>query len=226
MTNNNGKRLPPKIGEDGRLYFNYGVGAKYGIKDKDKEYVFEIVDCRYSDTNVEYYKCTNNGEPFWNEFSANRIHLILNFGLHKTISEGVLRELPLTVDEVKAYATGKATARAVAVKALGNTDYFAKDKELKSIATEKIFAEIHGQPNKLAELTKREKELKSKQEQILKTKNIDPSILKEVDFCSECHETGVTDNNKVCACAKKLEVEIKNYNAILRRKAKKTGAGK
>ena len=223
MANSKGNRLPPKVGEDGRLYFNYGVGAQYSIKDKGKEYIFEIVDCRYDEREVEYYKCTNNGVPFWNEFSANRIHYVLNFGLHETISEGVRRELPLTVDEVKAFATGKATARVVVVKSLGNTDYFAKDKELKSIEIEKVFAECHGQQDKLSELTKREKELRGKQEQILKTKNIDPSILKEVEFCSDCNRTGVTFSNKVCVCAKKLENEIKSYNAILRRKLKQAG---
>ena len=233
-SNSNGKRLPPRVGEDGRLYFNYGVGAKWrfegngNIKDKlfeeSKETIFEIVDCRYSDSGVEYYKCTNNGVPFWNEFSANRIYHILDYGLHKQISEGARRELPLTVEEVKTFVIGKAMARATAVKTLGNTDYFAKDKELRSIQTDKVFAEVKGQMDKLAELTDKEKKLKGKQAQILKTKNIDPAILKEVDFCSDCHGTGVTNSNKVCDCAKKLEAEIKNYNAILRRKSQKTGA--
>lgn len=217
---NGGKRLEPIIGEDGRLYFNYGVGAKYSIKEDDKEYVFEITGCRYSDTNVEYYKCTHNGKPYWNEFTANRIHLILNFDLFETISEGERRELPLTVDEVKAYAYGKATARAAAVKSLGNTDYFAKDKELRSIMIEKTFAEVRGQADKLAELTTKEKQLRTKQASILQSKKIDPEILKEILFCSECGETGVTAGNKVCACAKKLQKDIKEYNAILRRRKK------
>lgn len=222
---NGGKRLEPIIGEDGRLYFNYGVGAKYSIKEDDREYVFEITDCRYADNNVEYYTCTNNGEPFWNEFSANRIHFLLNFGLHETISEGKRCELPLTVNEVKAFAYGKATARAAAVKSLGNTDYFAKDKELLSIGIEKAFAEVNGQTDKLAELTAKEKQLRAKQATILQGKNIDPAILRESIFCSNCGETGVTSGNKVCACAKKLQKEIKDYNAILRRKSQQLKGG-
>lgn len=215
-SNQNGKRLEPIIGEDGRLYFNYGVGAKYVVEDKGEVYTFEIVGCRYSDTNVEYYKCLHNGKPYWNEFSANHIHFILNFGLHKTESEGKRRELPLTVDEVNAYAYGKATARAAAVQALKSTDYFAKDKELRSIVIEKTFAEVKGQADKLNELTEREKKLRAKQASILQTKKIDPEILREVAFCNECHNRGVTQGNKVCACAKKLQKEIKDYNAILR----------
>ena len=216
----NGKRLEPIIGEDGRLYFNYGSGAKYVIEDKGKEYVHEIIDCRYSENKVEYYKCTNNGKPFWNEFSANRLHHILNYGLHKTVSEGIRRELPLTVDEVNVYAYGKSQARAAAVKALGNTDYFAKNKELKSLAIEKAFAEVNGQTDKLAELNKRENQLKSKQLAILQAKKIDPLILRESGFCNSCNQTGIS-GNKVCTCAEKLSKEIKNYNAILRR-CKKT----
>lgn len=179
--NQNGKRLEPIIGEDGRLYFNYGVGAKYVVEDNGEEYTFEIVGCRY-DNNVEYYKCLHNGEPFWNDFSANRIHFLLNFGLHKTESEGKRQELPLTVDEVNAYAYGKATAKAAAVQALKNTDYFAKDKEVKSILIDKAFAEAKGQSDKIAELTEREKKLRSKQASILHTKKIDPEILIEVSI--------------------------------------------
>ncbi len=218
---NGGKRLSPIIGEDGRLYYNYGVGAKYSIKEEEKEYIFEIKDCRYSDTNVEYYKCTKNGEPFWNEHTANRLYHILRQGLLETISEGERRELPLMVDEVKAFAYGKATARGVAVKSLGNTDYFAKDKELRNIEIERAFAEAKGQKDKVAELTAKEKALRAKQASILQTKKIDPAILKEAVFCSECNETGVIGGNKVCACAKKLQKEIKDYNAILRRRNQK-----
>ena len=53
---------------------------------------------------------------------------------------------------------------------------------------------------------------------IHKMKLILQILLKELEFCSECGETGVK-NNKVCACAIKLKKEIKEYNAILRRKA-------
>ena len=112
-SNQNGKRLEPIIGEDGRLYYNYGVGAKYVVEDNGEEYALEIKDCRYSETKVEYYKCTHNGEPFWNEFSANRLHHILNYGLHKTVSEGKRRELPLLVEEVQTYSYAKSTARAM-----------------------------------------------------------------------------------------------------------------
>jgi len=217
-SNQNGKRLEPIIGEDGRLYYNYGVGAKYVVEDNGEEYAFEIKDCRYSDTKVEYYKCTHNGEPYWNEFSANRLHHILNYGLHKTVSEGKRRELPLTVEEVQTYAYAKTTARAAAVQRLKSTDYFAKDKELRSIVIDKTFAEVRGQTDKLYELTERESKLRAKQAQILRSKKIDPEVLKELEFCSECGETGVK-NNKVCACAIKLKKEIKEYNAILRRKA-------
>lgn len=219
MANNvNGNRLPPIVGEDGRLYFNYGVGAKYVVEDNGEEYTFEITDCRYSDNNVEYYKCSNNGKPFWSELTANRIHFVLNFGLHEMISEGKRRELPLTVDEVNTFAYGKAQARAAAVKALGNTDYFAKDKELRSIEIDKTFAEVKGQTDKLAELEERAKKLRAKQVTILQGKKIDPAILKEVAFCNDCNGKGVTQGNKVCDCAKKMQKEIKEYNAILRRK--------
>lgn len=221
-----GKRIEPVIGEDGRLYFNYGIGAKYRLEDKGEEYIYEIVGCRYSDTNVEYYKCTKNGEPFWNEFSANRIYHILHQGLLETICEGKRRELPLTVEEVKAYAYGKATARAVAVKSLGNTDYFAKVKELNSIEIDMTFAELHGQAEKLAELTAKAKQLKAKQASILQTKKIDPAVLKELDFCAACNRTGVTNGSKVCDCARKLSKEIKEYNAILRRKTLQKEGGK
>ena len=67
-------------------------------------------------------------------------------------------------------------------------------------------------------MTKQEADVLAKQAQILRSKKIDPAVLKELEFCSECGETGVK-NNKVCACAIKLKKEIKEYNAILRRKA-------
>ncbi len=215
----NGKRLEPIIGEDGRMYFNYGIGAKYVVDDKGEEYIHEIIDCRYSDNCVEYYKCTNNGKPFWNEFSANRLHHILNYGLHQTVSEGIRRELPLTVEEVNTFAYGKATARAAAVQSLKSTDYFSKDKELKGLAIEKAFAEVHGQTDRLAELNAREKQLKTKQLAILRAKNVNPSILKETVFCSNCNETGIVGNS-VCVCASRLSKEIKDYNAALRRHRK------
>lgn len=210
-----GEKLKPFVGENGRVYFNYGVGAKYVFRERDKEYVFEIADCCIQNT-TEYYTCIKDGEQFWNKFSANRIHFLLHFNLLETLSEGERRELPLMVDEVTTYYKRKMQERADALKSLGNTDYSAKSKELQNIAIDKAVAEAREQPEKVAELTAREKELRAKQAAILKAKKIDPATLRGVKFCEKCSGTGVIGMG-VCDCAKKLQAEIKEYNAILRR---------
>lgn len=213
-----GEKMKPYIGEDGRSYYNYGVGAKYVFRENGKEYEFAITDCRMKNT-TEYYKCTHNGEPYWNEFSANRIHYLLHLNLYETLSEGKRKELPLTVDEVTTYYRRKMQERSDTLKSLGNTDYSAKSKELQKIDIEKAIAEGRGQEQTVAELTAREKELRAKQAAILKAKKIDPAILRGVQFCDKCDGTGV-NGLRVCDCAKKLAKEIKEYNAILRRIAR------
>ncbi len=219
-SNQSGKRLEPVIGADGRLYYNYGVGASYRIRDADgSEVLFEIIACRYSDSCVEYYTCTRNGAKSRNEYSANRIHIILHYDLFETLSEGKCEELPLTVTEVTAYAQGIAQAKASAVQSLKNTDYFAKEKELKSIMLDKAFAEVKGQVERVAELEERERQLFAKQQSILQSKKIDPRILRETVFCTACNETGIK-GIRVCACAQKQSKEIKDYNAVLRRTSK------
>ncbi len=209
-----GQKLQPFVGEDGRIYYNYGIGAKYRLEDNGEEYIYEIVDCSYNGT--EYYTIERNGEKAWRKDSANRVHYLLHFGLLETLSEGKRREFPLTVEEVTTYYKRKTQERADAFKSLGNTDYSAKSKELQSIAIEKGIAEAREQSERVAELTKRETELRAKQLAILKTKKIDSAVLKGVKFCDKCGSTGV-NGLQVCDCAKKMQAEIKEYNAILRR---------
>ena len=210
-----GQKMQPYVGANGRLYYNYGVGAKYVFRENGKEYTFEIADCCMQN-GTEYYTCMQNGEPYWNKFTANRIHFLLHFNLFETVSEGLRQELPLTTDEVTTYYKRKMQERDAAVKSLGNTDYFAKSKELQNIVIEKGLASAHGQTEKLEELVKREGELMTKQSSILKTKKIDPAVLRGVKFCGKCGYTGVIGKN-ICSCAKKMQSEIKEYNAIMRR---------
>lgn len=210
-----GEKMQPYTGEDGRLYYNYGVGAKYVFRENGKEYIFEIADCSMKNT-TEYYTCLQNGVQYWNKFSANRIHYLLHFNLFETLSEGERQELPLTVDEVSTYYRRKMQERAEAFKSLGNTDYSAKSKELQNIVIDKAVAEAREQSEKVAELAAREKELRAKQAAILKAKKIDPSTLRGVKFCDKCDGTGIK-GLQVCGCAMKMEKEIKEYNAILRR---------
>lgn len=210
-----GEKMQPFVGKDGRLYYNYGVGAKYVFREYGEEYTFEITDCCIRNT-TEYYTCAKNGEPFWNKFTANRIHYLLHFNLLETVSEGERRKLPLTVDEVNTYFKRKTQERADAIKSLGNTDYAAKSKKLQEIPIEIGLAKARGQTERAEELTKQEAELRAKCAVILKGKKIDPAALRGVKFCEVCGGTGVI-GMQVCECAKKQKTEIQEYNAILRR---------
>lgn len=210
-----GEKMQPHVGEDGRLYYNYGVGAKYVFREYGEEYTFEITDCCIRNT-TEYYTCAKNGEPYWNKFTANRIHYLLHFNLLETVSEGERRKMPLTVDEVNTYYKRKTQERAEAIKSLGNTDYIAKSKKLQDIPIDIGLAEARGQTDRIEELTKQEAELRAKCAAILKAKKIEPATLRGVKFCKLCEGKGVI-GMQVCECAKKLETEIQEYNAIMRR---------
>ena len=209
----------PYVGDDGRLYFNYPVGAEVEFTTAaGKRFRLRIVDCEY-ENRTEYYYLESAGKMLPTRFSVDKLEKQLTAAPYETIEEGELQELPLLVEEVQLYYQERTKElnfdNAEANKKLKGTPHKALGRAASSLRKRLMLAEADGREEDAAQIRKDLSENAAKRAQILADKGIDYKVLTKVKDCELCGDTGIVDG-KICECAIERTEQIKAFNAALR----------
>lgn len=209
----------PYVGDDGRLYFNYPVGAEVEFRTAaGKRFRLRIVDCEY-ENGTEYYYLESAGKMLPTRFSVDKLEKQLTAAPYETIEEGELQEFPLLVEEVQLYYAERTKElnfdNAEANKKLGGTQHKALVRAAGSLKKRLMLAEADGREEDAAQIREALSENAAKRAQILADKGIDYRVLTKVKDCEICGDTGIVDG-KICECAIERTEQIKAFNAALR----------
>lgn len=220
-----GQKIPPYIGEDGRLYFNFGVELRALCREKSadgkiEKYTFEIKACRLvGDT--EYYEATRNTIPLPQLITANRVKYILTWYGIKTLSVGVRAPLPLTINEIEQYSEYCAERQRSAEQTLATNERFTEvEQSLRRLSMQLGFAEARGQADEEKKLIQQQLDLNKRKSEIMRDLGISEEALAGVPFCAKCNHKGYI-GHELCMCTAKYAEEIQNYCANLRLRIKK-----
>lgn len=230
LKSNRGETMRPYVGMNGRLYFNYCLGAEFLCEEAQqikagfqaaqqfKQFVYKIERCEYIGGR-EYYYLSRDGRALTSPFGANRLHYILHFHLIDELAPGTRQELPLTTEEIRIYfAARKAQFEARQSEAYsilrGIPHYTALDKRQTQLCIQIGYAEARG--TDAAALEAEYRKVTAEIATLCSAAHIDPKYLREQERCPLCGGTGLTVTNAPCSCALKLEESIKDYCAALR----------
>lgn len=209
----------PLVDDDGRLYFNYPVGAELEFSNAaGKRFSLRIVDCEY-ENGKEYYHLESAGKELSARFSVEKLEKQLTAAPYEILNSGQLQELPLLVEEVQRYFEEKTKERNFAnVEAnakLKGTEYHKLLAATGGLKKRLMLAEADGREADAAQIRKELDENGAKRAKILADKNIDYRILTKVPDCELCGDTGIVDG-EICECALERTEQIKTFNAALR----------
>lgn len=230
LKSNRGETMRPYVGMNGRLYFNYCLGAEFLCEEAQqikagfqaaqqfKQFVYKIERCEYIGGR-EYYYLSRDGRALSSPFGANRLHYILHFHLIDELAPGTRQELPLTTEEIRIYfAARKAQFEARQSEAYsilrGIPRYAALDKRQTQLCIQIGYAEARG--TDAAALEAEYRNVTAEIATLCSAARIDPKYLREQERCPLCGGIGLTVTNAPCSCALKLEESIKDYCAALR----------
>lgn len=230
LKRNQGETMRPYVGMNGRLYFNYCLGAEFLCEEAQqikagfqaaqqfKQFVYKIERCEYIGGR-EYYYLSRDGRALTSPFGANRLHYILHFHQIDELAPGTRQELPLTTEEIRIYfAARKAQFEARQSEAYGILrgipHYAALDKRQTQLCIQIGYAEARG--TDAAALEAEYRNVTAEIATLCSAAHIDPKYLREQERCPLCGGTGLTVTNAPCSCALKLEESIKDYCAALR----------
>ncbi len=219
---NSGQKMPLYQGDDGKLYFNFAVGLSVLIRERIgkeiKEYALTVTGCHY-DGATEYYDVERDGLPLPSQQSANRVKfLVSRYGV-KTLAAGVRRELPLLLEEVKAYYESREQWHAWALrKAESLPRYDTLSRAASSYSQPIGIALAYERTEEAARLQQEQFKAQRELEQYLTENGIQPYLLKEPPHCQSCGGKGYLPGGKICRCALAQTAKIKEYNAAKRRK--------
>ena len=224
---NQGEKMPPITGGDGRLYYNFALGLMVELREdfEVEKYTLKIVGCHYINA-TEYYDVERDGVPLPQPLSANRLrYLFSRYGI-KTLATGEgRRELPLTLDEVKRYYEYRAQQYANArARAAGVPEYVALEVAAQALSSKIGFAQAFGREDEAAALQKQQTELKRRAAAALTAHGIVQELLNEPPRCELCNGKGY-EFNCICSCAVSRTAEIKEFNAKERRRLASLTAG-
>lgn len=210
-----------KQGENGRLYFTYNLGAGYEMRPPIGEaFNVRIIECEFDDdTEAEFYRIESAGKELPMRYSAKQLEFMLRQLPCEEIEAGELVEIPLLLEEVKAYFAAKLSERKKAnVKEnekLKGTAYNSNLKAIKNITERLRYYKTSGDPVRAKELEEALKKIEAEQATLLDDKKVDARVLRKVPDCSECCDIGIL-NGEICACAYEIAEKIKAYNAAKR----------
>jgi hypothetical protein len=218
------------IGDDGRLYFNYAVGAVYEFTPKgEKPFTYTITACYFEKkkdlktwVGIEYYTVVgDDGDVLSDRYNAEQVDFLLNSLPCHQIVEGVREELPLLNEEVELYYNEKRKqlnkANAEANAKLKGTDYFKNKSAIESLEARLLFAKTDGDADIINSLEIDLKEYRAKQAGILKANKIDEAVLTKQVSCELCGDYGLLFGGaRICKCAFKNTPKIKSYCAAVR----------
>ena len=221
MSGQNGKKMPPAQGEDGRLYFNFGVGSHYVFYPDNGEKPFDylITNCELiGDT--EYYYIQSNGKPIPRPISANRLKFLLSTIRCDLTEQGEELELPLLCEEVEdfysAWNKERAIKREVARKRLQKTEYGNLHSEICRLPMQIGIAEVKGDEQELARLNTELERKNLAMQKILDSNGITAEMLNDDYLCEKCKDSGMRTEAVICGCARARTEEIKKYCAAKR----------
>lgn len=230
LKRNQGETIRPYVGMNGRLYFNYCLGAEFLCEEVQQLkagfqtapqfrcFVYKVERCEYIGGR-EYYYISRDGRALSSPFTVNRLHYVLHFFQIDELAAGTRQELPLTTEEIRIYfAARKAQFEArqsEAYNTLKNIPrYAALDRRQTQLCIQIGYAEARGAD--AADLEAEHRNITEEINAICTAEGINPKYLREQERCPLCGGTGLTVTGAPCSCALKLEETIKDYCAALR----------
>lgn len=213
-----GTKMPPRIGDDGRLYYNYNVGLRVKMQENGETWELEIVNATYIN-GTEYYTVLRNCAYMPAQLSANRVRFLLSVCGRDVVRPGAPKELPLLPEEVQNF-----------YEDLEERIF----RERKAIELFETYKEIRAKINKLSfklgmleareepgakELEKEIRDLEIEAQLTLIHNGIDTALINRKP-CPHCLDKGFTKFG-ICDCAYAQAEDIKEFNAQIRLKARK-----
>ena len=220
--------LQPVVGNDGRLYFNYGIGAVYALFGVGREEIGKvtITACEYSERRGELYAIETLGgkKNIFTErpVTLERLSAHFSFCQAQEIFPGEAEEIPLLKEEVIAYYKAMESKRkreaAAARKTLTETyPSFAGNEKAKR-ETEAALAEAESAADhkRVSELLREYMKILSERKKACERAGIDVKVFEPVQKCPLCGGSGIVDIGEICVCAWQQADEIKRWNAAQR----------
>lgn len=225
-----GEAIRPLVGANGRLYFNYCLGAEFLCEEvrqvtagnraapQFRRFVYKVERCEYIDGR-EYYYISRDGRAISSPFTVNRLHYVLHFSQIDELAAGTRQELPLTADEVRVYYAARAeryeARREEALRILkGIPRYMSLNKMQTQLCIRMGYAEAQGAD--CTELESKYRSVCDEIDELCRAAGIDPQYLKERERCQKCGGSGLNAAGEPCSCALRIEETIKDYCARLR----------
>ena len=225
-----GEKMRPYVGMNGRLYFNYCLGAEYlceeigRIKSGERtapqfrQFVYKVERCEYV-RGTEYYYMSRDGRALTTPFAANRLHYVLHFMMIDELAQGTRQELPLTAEEINTYFSARKAqfeaCQSEAYRILKSIPrYAALNQEQTRLCIKIGYAEARG--TDAAALEAEYRRVTGEMDALCNAAGINQIYLREPERCPLCGGTGLTVTGAPCGCALKLEETIKDYCAALR----------
>lgn len=218
------KEYRPTVGEDGKIYFKYNLGAVFELRPEvGAPFRYKVLACEFED-GEEVYRIDCDGVELPTRLSESQLEFMLGRLHCETIEEGEAVELPLLPEEIEKYFGAKRkelNRRNVAANnALKETDYFKNKSAIERLTERLRLARAEGDSDKVSKLGKQLEDLEGEQFVILSEKNVDFNILHKVADCQLCGDKGILSDGSVCACARAQTAAIKLFNAEIRLAAK------
>lgn len=199
MQDKKGEKMPLNVGKDGKLYFNFAQGLEMSMhgneRGRNADYIYKIVGCHYIGT-TEYYDYEIDGVPQPQPNSANRVKFLLSRYGVKMLACGERRELPLTVEEVKAYFKYQEQRREQIRQEAGKlTEYVALVVAANELSIHAGRARAYERIAEAEALEAQIDELNRRASDELKAHGISPDDVAEPERCSKCDGRGFVYNH-------------------------------
>ena len=225
-----GEKMRPYVGANGRLYFNYCLGAEYlceemgRIKSGERtapqfrQFVYKVERCEYV-RGTEYYYMSRDGRALTTPFAANRLHYVLHFMMIDELAQGTRQELPLTSEEVNIYFAARSAyferKAAEANRILSGIPRYGELARREAQLRISIgYAEARGENS--APLSAERSDTIAEIHNLCRSVGIDLQYIYERRRCPKCGGTGLNAAGAPCDCALRIEETIKDYCAALR----------
>ena len=213
MANNQERRE----GAEGQLYFTFNKGAEFKFTSPcSTSFTHKIIACELDEQENEYYRIESAGKELSARFSVNQINLLLSQIKYEQTADGEPVELPLLLEEVRAYFAAKAKQMKKANVAenakLKGTKWNGNLQAIKTITENLRFERANGNAERAGELQAALEKLEAEQKQILADKKVNELALRKVPDCKACNDTGEI-GGKICGCALAMVGKIKDYCA-------------
>ena len=213
-------------------FFNYGIGASWVFRFEHRpiadgrrlyrqyRYVrYTVEGCELRGSQVEYYtiRCVEEGKPdLYIEQTASRLRYLINFNLAEVLSNGTSQRYPLLPCEVAEWYRERKAQRVREYKLAQHilsthkryNHILQKQKRAKiEAAKAEAVCEFDKATLLNAQIRTYTRELAAIRAEL----GITDEVLELKYECPVCKDTGLTEDGRVCLCAKQHESEIRAY---------------